>query len=234
MTDSGFLAAGTQVRNRTILRNVYMWMTLGLSLTAAVAWWSARSPVMMRVLFGNGIVPFLILAIGTFALVVILSRNIMKMSVVQAVFGFTLYAVLNGILVSSIFLAYTGTVIFQAFAVSAGMFAVMSLWAVTTKRDLSGWGHYLFMGLIGLIIAGVVGIFMRSETYQLLYSAAGVVLFTALTAYDTQMIKRMSNSLGTEVGEADFVRLSILGALKLYLDFLNMFLFLLRIFGRRR
>jgi FtsH-binding integral membrane protein len=211
-----------------------MWMTVGLSLTAVVAWWSAGSPTMMRFLFGNRAIPFFVLAIGTFVLVVILSRNIMKMSVAQAVGGFSLYAVLNGLMVSSIFIAYTGTVIFQAFAVSAGMFAVMSLWAVTTKRDLSGWGHYLFMGLIGLVIAGVVGIFLRSETYQLLYSAAGVVLFTILTAYDTQMIKRMSDSAGAGVGETDFVRLSILGALKLYLDFLNMFLFLLRIFGRRR
>ena len=158
----------------------------------------------------------------------------MTMSVPAAMGGFMLYAVLNGVLMSFIFLAYTGTVIFQAFAVSAGMFAVMSLWAITTKRDLSGWGHYLFMGLIGLIIAGVVGIFIGGETYHFLYSAVGVVLFTALTAYDTQMIKRMSDGASADVGESDFVRLSIIGALKLYLDFINMFLFLLRIFGRRR
>lgn len=211
-----------------------MWMMLGLSLTAVIAWWSANSPAMMRALFGSGRMPFFLLAIGTFVLVVVLSRNIMSMSVPMAMGGFALYAVLNGLLVSSIFLAYTGTVIFQAFAVSAGMFAVMSLWAATTKRDLSGWGHYLFMGLIGLIITGIVGIFVRSEAYQLLYSAIGVVLFTALTAYDTQMIKKMSDSASAGIGETDFVRLSIIGALKLYLDFLNMFLFLLRIFGRRR
>jgi FtsH-binding integral membrane protein len=148
--------------------------------------------------------------------------------------SFALYAVLNGVVMSFVFLAYTGTVIFQAFAVSAGMFAVMSLWAVTTKRDLSGWGHYLFMGLVGLIIAGVVGIFVGGETYQLLYSSVGVILFTALTAYDTQMIKKMSDGMSSNVAESDFVRLSIIGALKLYLDFINMFLFLLRIFGRRR
>lgn len=232
MSESRLVAAG--VRYRTILRNVYMWMMLGLSLTAVVAWWSANSPAMMRALFGSGRMPFFLLAIGTFVLVVVLSRNIMSMSVPMAMGGFALYAVLNGLLVSSIFLAYTGTVIFQAFAVSAGMFAVMSLWAATTKRDLSGWGHYLFMGLIGLIITGIVGIFVRSEAYQLLYSAIGVVLFTALTAYDTQMIKKMSDSASAGIGETDFVRLSIIGALKLYLDFLNMFLFLLRIFGRRR
>jgi FtsH-binding integral membrane protein len=232
--ESGFLAAGTQTRQRTILRNVYMWMTVGLSLTAVVAWWSANSPTVRQALFGNGPVPFYALVIGTFILVFVLSRNIMKMSVPAAMGSFALYAVLNGVVMSFIFLAYTGTVIFQAFAVSAGMFAVMSLWAVTTKRDLSGWGHYLFMGLVGLIIAGVVGIFVGGETYQLLYSSVGVILFTALTAYDTQMIKKMSDGMSSNVAESDFVRLSIIGALKLYLDFINMFLFLLRIFGRRR
>ena len=234
MVDSGFLASGAQVRYRTILRNVYMWMTVGLSLTAVVAWWAANSVTVRNILFGNGRATFFILIAGTFLLVFLLSRNIMKMSVTAATGGFVLYAVLNGVLMSFIFMAYTGTVIFQAFAVSAGMFAVMSLWAVTTKRDLSGWGHYLFMGLIGLIIAGVVGIFIGGEAYHFLYSAVGVVLFTALTAYDTQMIKKMSDSVSADIGEADFVRLSIIGALKLYLDFINMFLFLLRIFGRRR
>ncbi len=231
---TGLLASGAQARYRTILRNVYMWMSVGLSLTAVMAWWAANSVTVRNILFENGRAPIFILIIGSFRLVFLLSRNSRTMSVPAAMGGFMLYAVLNGVLMSFIFLAYTGTVIFQAFAVSAGMFAVMSLWAITTKRDLSGWGHYLFMGLIGLIIAGVVGIFIGGETYHFLYSAVGVVLFTALTAYDTQMIKRMSDGASADVGESDFVRLSIIGALKLYLDFINMFLFLLRIFGRRR
>lgn len=231
--ETGFLAAGVQARQRTIIRNVYLWMTAGLSLTAVVAWWSANSPTVRQALFGNGPVPFYALVIGTFILVIVLSRNIMKMSVSAAMGGFALYAVLNGVMMSFVFLAYTGTVIFQAFAVAAGMFAVMSLWAVSTKKDLSGWGHYLFMGLIGLIVAGVVGMFIGGESYQLLYSAVGVILFTALTAYNTQMIKKMSDGMSGDVGESDFVRLSIIGALMLYLNFLNMFLFLLRIFGRR-
>lgn len=232
--ETGFMAVGAQARYRTILKNVYLWMTAGLALTATVAWWVATTPAVTQAIFGNGPLPFFMIIIGEFVLVIALSRNIMRMSVRAATGGFALYSALNGITISSVFLAYTGTVIFQAFAVSAGMFAVMSLWAVSTKKDLSGWGHYLFMGLIGLIIAGVVGIFVGSETYQLLYSAIGVVLFTALTAYDTQMIKKLSDRAGGDVGEADYVRLSILGALKLYLDFINMFLFLLRIFGRRR
>lgn len=232
--ETGFLAAGAKAKERTIIRNVYLWMTAGLALTAVVAWWSANSSVIRQVLFGSGSLPFYVLVFGTFILVMVLSRNIMKMSVPAAMGGFALYAVLNGVMMSFVFLAYTGNVIFQAFAVAAGMFAVMSLWAVTTKRDLSGWGHYLFMGLIGLIIVGVVGFFIGGESYQLLYAAAGVLLFTALTAYNTQKIKKMSDGMSADVDESDFVRLSIIGALMLYLNFINMFLFLLRIFGRRR
>ena len=234
MSDTGFPAAGAIVRYRTILRNVYLWMTVGLSLTAVVAWYTSTSEPLLRFMFTGTIKPFYILLIAEFVLVLYLSRNIMRMSAGAAVGSFLLYSLLNGMTISYIFLAYTGSVIFQAFAVAGGMFAVMSLWAVTTKRDLSGWGHYLFMGLIGLIITGLVGIFVGGETFNMLYSAAGVVLFTLLTAYDTQRIKAMSDQLSDEVGESDYVRISILGALKLYLDFINMFLFLLRIFGRRR
>ncbi len=232
--EAGFLSAGAQVRYRTILRNVYMWMTLGLGITAAVSWWIYTNPSVQQTLFSRGAMPFFLLMIGELVLVMVLSRRIMQMSVPAAVGCFSLYSVLNGITISLVLLAYAKIVIFQAFAVSAGMFAVMSLWAVTTKKDLSGWGHFLFMGLIGLLIAGIVGMFFQSETFGLLYSGIGVILFTALTAYDTQMIKKMSDSLSAEVGETDYVRLSVLGALKLYLDFINMFLFLLRIFGRRR
>lgn len=234
MSDSGFLAAGAKVRYRTILRNVYLWMTVGLSLTASVAWWAARTPEVYRFMFTGTIPPFYLLLICELVLVIVLSRNIMTMSVPAAIGGFALYSALNGMTISYIFKYYTGSVIFQAFVVAGGMFAVMSLWALTTKRDLSGWGQYLMMGLVGLLIAGLVGMFFQSEDFNLLYSGVGVILFTALTAYDTQRIKKMSDSLSGEVAEDDYIRLSIIGALKLYLDFINMFLFLLRIFGRRR
>ncbi len=234
MSDTGLWASAARVRYRTILKNVYLWMLLGLSLTAVTSWWAYSSPSVRNFLFGRGSATFFALIIAEFVLVLMLSRKIMTMSTTSAAAGFALYSVLNGFTISSIFIAYTHSAIFHAFIVSAGMFGVMSLWAVTTKRDLSGWGHYLFMGLTGLIIAGFAGFFFHSETFSLMYSAAGVILFTALTAYDTQHIKRMSDSLTDSVGEADFVRVSILGALKLYLDFINMFLFLLRIFGRRR
>jgi len=233
MENSSLLSVRVRLRHRTILRNIYMWMTLGLSLTALVAWGVSKSPAFIEALFGRGIVPILLLSLGIVILVFTLSRNIMRMSVGGAVGGFLLYSVLNGLLCSSIFAIYTKHAIFQAFAVSAGMFAFMSLWALTTRRDLSGWGHYLFMALIGLIITGVLGIFIGGKTYQFLYSAIGVVLFTALTAYDTQMFKRMSDNASADTDESDFTRLSILGALKLYLDFINMFLFMLRLFGRR-
>ena len=140
MSDTGFLAAGAQARYRTILRNVYLWMTVGLALTAGIAWWAVTTPGVLQFLFGSSSIPFFALIIGEFVLVIVLSRNIMKMSVPAAVGGFALYSALNGLTISTIFLAYTGSVIFQAFAVSAGMFAVMSLWAAGTKKDLSGWG----------------------------------------------------------------------------------------------
>lgn len=231
MVNSSLLTAELRLRHRTILRGVYMWMTLGLSLTAIVAWWISKSPAFIEALYGRGVIPLILLSLGIVILVIMLSRNIMRMSMGGAIGGFLLYSVLNGLLCSSVFIMYTRYSVFQAFAVSAGMFAAMSLWGLATKRDLSGWGHYLLMGLIGLIIAGVVGMFIGGETYRFLYSLIGVVLFTALTAYDTQMIKRMSDN--ASVDGADFTRLSILGALKLYLDFINIFLFMLRLFGRR-
>jgi len=231
MVNSSLLTAELRLRHRTILRGVYMWMTLGLSSTAIVAWWVSKTPAFIEALYGRGVMPLILLSLGIVILVIMLSRNIMRMSMGGAIGGFLLYSVLNGLLCSSVFIMYTRYAVFQAFAVSAGMFAAMSLWGLATKRDLSGWGHYLFMGLIGLIIAGVVGMFIGGETYHFLYSLIGVVLFTALTAYDTQMIKRMSDN--ASVDEADFTRLSILGALKLYLDFINIFLFMLRLFGRR-
>lgn len=234
MSNSEYMPAGAQAQFRTILRNVYLWMTAGLGLTAAIAWWAASTPAVMQALFGRGIAPFFVLVIAELVLVIVLSRRIMQMSVSTAVISFIAYASLNGLTLSLIFLAYTSTSIVQALVSCSAMYAVMSIWAVTTKRDLSGLGHYLFMGLIGLIIAGVLGMFFRNEAFHFLYSAAGVVLFTILTAYDTQMIKKMSDNATGMVGESDYIRLSILGALKLYLDFINLFLFLLRLFGRRR
>jgi hypothetical protein len=142
--------------------------------------------------------------------------------------------VLNGVTLSVILLAYARASISTALFVSAGTFAGMSLYAVTTKRDLSRFGTYLIYGLWGILIASLVNMFLRSPAVHWVLSYLGVALFLGLTAYDTQVIKRWSQELGDSAGEADYIRLSILGALKLYLDFINLFLFFVRIFGRRR
>jgi len=226
------ILTNTQARERSILRNVYVWMTMGLALTGVISLGMASNPGMIRAFASNPIL-FFGAIIGEFALVLFLSARLMKMSATAATLGFAAYAALNGLTLSVIFLAYTGQSIAQAFFVAGGTFAGMSLWATVTKRDLSSIGNYLFMGLIGLIIASVVNLFFRSDAFSFLISIVGVVLFLGLTAYDTQMIQRWNRQFGSSIGEADYVKLSIMGALKLYLDFINLFLFMLRIFGRR-
>jgi len=233
MNNNAFMSVKSQAaaQDRTILKNVYLWMTAGLFLTAMVArsfvgtalfYQLMRNPMLM---FG--------LIIGELVLVFRLSSRIMKMSVQSAVISFCVYAALNGINLSSIFLMYGLGTVYNAFFATATMFGAISLYAVTTKRDLSGMSHYLMMGLIGLIAASLVNFFLRSSGLDYLISYAGVILFTALTAYDTQMIKNMSRNMSSRSNENDFIKLSIMGALKLYLDFINMFLFILRIMGRR-
>ena len=221
----------TAVQERTILKNVYLWMTAGLFLTAVVArgfvgtalfYQMVRNPVLM---FG--------LIIAELVLVFRLSARIMQMPVRSAMISFAVYAALNGINLSTIFLVYGLGTIYNAFFATAALFGAMSLYAVSTKRDLSGMGHYLFMGLIGLIAASLINMFLRSPGMDYIISYAGVLLFTGLTAYDTQMIKNMSRQMSHNSDNDTFMKLSILGALKLYLDFINMFLFLLRILGRR-
>jgi len=221
-----------RVRERNILRNVYLWMTAGLALTGVVSFAVAGNPALMRTLVST---PFLFFAliIGELVLVLYLSARINQMSASRATLAFAGYSILNGITLSVIFLAYTGAEISLAFFTAAGTFAGMSLYAMTTKRDLSGIGHYLIMGLWGIIIASVINLFLRSASLYYMISYIGVFVFIGLTAYDTQMIKRWNESFGTSISEEQYVKLSILGALKLYLDFLNMFLFMLRIFGRR-
>ncbi|NOY09537.1 MAG: Bax inhibitor-1/YccA family protein [Spirochaetes bacterium] len=221
------------VRERTVLRNVYLWMAIGLALTGVVALGFASTPQLVLALVKNPILFFGII-IGELALVFFLSAKIMTLSPTAATLGFAAYAVLNGVTLSLIFLAYTGASIASSLFITAGTFAGMSIYAVTTKRDLSSLGHYLIMGLWGIIIASVVNMFLKSSALYWLLSYGGVALFLGLTAYDTQMIKRWSDELGNSPSEADFLRISILGALKLYLDFINLFLFILRIFGRRR
>lgn len=222
----------SQVLTRSLMRNVYLWMTIGLSITGIVAWGTSQSPTLLASLSGSG--AFIVLFIAQIGLVFFLSAQIMKMSPMTATLCFAAYAILNGLTMSYIFLAYTSQSIASTFFITAGMFGIMSVFAFTTKTDLSSWRNYLFMGLIGIVIASLVNMFLRSDGLSYIISYAGVVLFLGLTAYDTQKIKQMSDEMSGTASEPDYVRLSIIGALKLYLDFINLFLFLLRILGGRR
>lgn len=220
------------LRERSILRNVYMWMTGGLALTGIVAYFVASSQSLLQVVFGTpGL--FLILILAEFGLVIYISSRLDKMSAQSAVLAFMAYAAINGVVLSSIFLAYTGMVISRAFFTTAAAFAGMSLYGMTTKRSLDGIGQYAIMGLWGVLIASLINMFIGSTSLYYAVSYLAVFVFLGLTAWDTQIIKRWNDSYGTNMDEETYVKLSIMGALKLYLDFINIFLYLLRIFGRR-
>ncbi len=218
-------------RERTILKNVYLWMTAGLGLTALIAFFVASNPSLLRALVGNSM-GFLLIVIGQFALVFYLSARLDRMSQASAVAAFLAYSALNGIMLSTIFAVYAQVVIYKTFFTTALMFGGMSIYAMTTKRDLNAIGSYLVMGLWGLIIASLINMFFRSSGLDYLISFIGVGIFLGLTAWDTQKIIRMNDQYGSSIDEEAFTKLSIIGALSLYLDFLNLFLFLLRIFGR--
>lgn len=218
-------------RERTILKNVYLWMTAGLGLTALVAFFVASNPSLLRALVGNTL-GFLLIIVGQFALVFYLSARLDRMSQSSAIGAFLAYSALNGIMLSTLFAVYAGVVIYKTFFTTALMFGGMSLYAMTTKRDLNKIGSYLVMGLWGLIIASLINMFFRSSGLDYLISFIGVGIFLGLTAWDTQKIIRMNEQYGSSIDEETFTKLSIIGALSLYLDFLNLFLFLLRIFGR--
>ncbi len=219
------------VKERSLIRNVYLWMTAGLALTGVVSLWMMSNPSRIMSLMQSGM--FWALIIGEFLLVFFLSARIMSMSPQTATLSFAAYSLLNGITLSTLFLIYTRASLASTFFITSATFAGMSLYAATTKKDLSGIGHYLIMGVWGLLIASVVNIFLKSSGMYYLISYAGVLIFCGLTAYDTQAILSMSRNYSGSVSEEDYVRFSILGALKLYLDFINMFIYFLRIFGRR-
>jgi len=218
-------------RERTILKNVYLWMTAGLGLTALIAFFVASNPPLLRALVGNTM-GFLLIVVGQFALVFYLSARLDRMSQASAIGAFLAYSALNGIMLSTIFVVYAGVVIYKTFFTTALMFGGMSIYAMTTKRDLNRFGSYLVMGLWGLIIASLINMFFRSSGLEYLISFIGVGIFLGLTAWDTQKIIRMNEQYGSGIDEETFTKLSIIGALSLYLDFLNLFLFFLRIFGR--
>ena len=213
-----------------LMRKVYVWMTLALVITGFTAYGVATSPGVLQLIFGNQIL-FWGMIIAELALVIGVSAAINRLSLTTATLMFILYSVINGALFSSIFLIYTASSIATVFFITAGTFGVMAMIGYTTKTDLTSIGKYLFMALIGLIIATLVNMFIKSEGFTYILSYIGVLIFVGLTAYDSQKIKQMLLQ-APDAGEGA-QKLALLGALTLYLDFINLFIYLLRIFGRR-
>jgi uncharacterized protein len=213
---------------RRFLAGVHRWMALGLGVTALVAWGVAGSESALQLVFGTRFL-FLGLMLVELGLVIALSRAVHRLSAPAAGGLFLLYSALNGVTLSVIFLAYTQTSIAAAFLVAAGAFGAMSVYGTVTRKDLSSWSAFLFMGLIGVVIAGVVNVFLKSDAMGFVISCASVVVFTGLTAYDTQRLRAWARAGAGEVAAAP-----VSGALSLYLDFVNLFLALLRLFGKRR
>lgn len=218
-------------RERSILKNVYLWMTAGLALTGVVSYLVATNESLMRMFLGST-VSFLFIVIAQFAVVFFLMARLDKMTSTTAIASFGAYSILTGITLSVIFYAYSGLVISRAFFTTAAAFGGMSFYGMTTKRDLDGIGHYLVMGLWGIIIASLINMFLGSANVYYIVSIIGVLVFLGLTAWDTQKIRRMNDAYAGNMDEETYIKLSIIGALMLYLDFINIFLFLLRIFGR--
>ena len=214
-----------------LMRKVYTWMALALTITGFTAYYVASSPAILQAIMTNQIL-FFGLLIGELALVWGVSAAINRLSLTTATLLFILYSVLNGVTMSFIFLAYTMTSIASVFFITAGTFAAMSLYGYFTKADLSKMGQILFMALIGLIIATIVNLFIKSSGLTMILSYVGVLIFVGLTAWDTQKIKQMLQ-LAPDTGETA-QKVALMGALSLYLDFINLFLYLLRIFGNSR
>ncbi|MCI6551359.1 MAG: Bax inhibitor-1/YccA family protein [Prevotella sp.] len=213
-----------------LMRKVYLWMTLALAITAVTAYGVATSPGLMMAIYTNKAIMWGLI-IGELALVISVTAAIRRLSLTTATLLFVLFSVINGAMLSSIFAVYSPMLITKVFLITAGTFGIMALYGYTTKRDLTSIGRLLFMGLIGIIIATLVNVFfVKSPGMDLIISYIGVLIFVGLTAWDTQKIKQML-AMQTDVDESA-QKIALLGALSLYLDFINLFLYLLRIFGR--
>ena len=211
-----------------VMRKVYGKMTLGLLATAITSFLVLSTPAVMSLLFSSTATLWLLFA-AELGLVIFLSARIDKMSSAMATTMFYIYSILNGLALTPIFLVYTGTSIATTFAITAGTFGAMTIAGYVTKQDLSKFGSYLFMALIGLIVCVIVNMFLHNTMFDLLISGAGVLIFTGLTAWDTQAIKRMC----AESDPSMIGKVATMGALSLYLDFINLFLYLLRFLGNR-
>ena len=219
--DAGVLAA--------FMRGVYGWMCGGLGITAATAWLVSSSPALTAAIFGNRML-FWILALTQLGIVFALSARVDRMAASTASMLFVAYSALTGVTLSSILLVFTGESVFTTFVVTAGMFGALAVYGTVTRRQLSGLGQFLFMGLIGLVLASIVGIFWHNDGLQFMISFVGVIVFAGLTVYDAQRLKELAFATNTPPTSGT----TIVGALALYLDFINLFLFLLRFLGNRR
>ena len=211
------------------LRAVYGWMFVGLGITAAVAWGVANSPELVRTIAVNPILRWGVILVPL-GMVFFLAARVEKMSPATAATVFALYSALNGVLFSFVLLAYTGAAIASTFVVTAGMFGALAFFGTVTKRSLAGVGQFAMMGLVGVVLASVAGFFFHSSGLEFGISVVGVIVFTALTAWDAQRLKAMA----VAVPEGRSGSYAVVGALSLYLDFINLFLMLLRLFGGRR
>ena len=221
------------VKVNSFIRSVYNWMAIGLGLTALVAYYVANSPTALGIIYGNPIaLPVLIIA--ELGFVFFLSARIQKIQASTATMLFVVYAILNGITLSFIFLAYTATSIVSTFVICSATFLACSIYGMVTKRDLTSMGGFMTMGLIGIIIASIANIFIQSSGMALIISYVGVIVFVGLTAYDTQKLKGMAVTLPDNATGAMVRKGAIMGALALYLDFINLFIMLLHIFGGSR
>ncbi len=211
------------------LRGVYGWMCGGLAITAATAWTVANSPSVARAIFTNRLL-FWAIVIAQFGIVITLSARVQKLAASTASALFIAYSALTGVTLSFVLLLYTGESIASTFIITAGMFGSLAVYGTTTKRNLSGFGQFMFMGLIGLVLASLVGLFWQNDGLQFMISLVGVIVFAGLTVWDAQRLKGLA--LATNVGGTSAY--TVVGALALYLDFINLFLFLLRFLGGRR
>ena len=232
MNSEAIALSAAELEERSFISKVYRWMGFGLLLTALAAYLAASSESFVYVLAENSML-FYGLIIGEFGLVIYLSTRIQKMSTETAAGAFIVYSILNGLTLSLILLMYTGESIASTFLSTALTFGAMSAFGYFTKRDLTTMGSYLYMALIGLIIASVVNMFWANSTMYWIISYVGILIFVGLTAYDTQKIKKIGASINMDDTQTT-QKLAIMGALTLYLDFINLFLMLFRVAGNRR
>ncbi|MEI6889731.1 MAG: Bax inhibitor-1/YccA family protein [Bacteroidales bacterium] len=229
--------ADAGVITRTFISQVFTWMTLAMIITAGTAWWFASSEAAIRSLINvetGGLSPLgWIVTLAPLGFVLLMSFGFQKLSALAMTLLFIAFSVLMGMSLSFILLAYTAASVFKTFIVTAGMFGIMAVTGYTTKTDLTKFGSILMMGLIGIMLAMLVNFFLHSSSLEYIISILGVLIFTGLTAYDVQRLKKIGAGAGA-YGEENAKKLSIMGALTLYLDFINLFLFLLRFMGDRK